>query len=264
MSVLAGLAALLIAAGSIPAGASWVPGEHGGPTVRMSIVNWGSDVEFAGPRSSARAEVPATAVWAHLGANGPTTRITVRIDPGREGLHGYYGRFSAPDAFGGPIVRYCGDEYRHIESYVVCGFDVPMSSGLNHLTFDLQSASFDGIRSTRGVVIGATLQMTPVLEARGADGTWRTIPAGGTVEVSGGLSSALRYRLMNMGDIPFRAPNSCRGDSIVWPGQQLLCAVRSPRPGFALVGDYDVAILLEDPAGGGASAVLRGTVEVPW
>ncbi|MEO5920145.1 MAG: hypothetical protein ABIQ01_03285 [Pseudolysinimonas sp.] len=233
---------------------SWVPGEHSGTSIHLSVENWGEDVDLS---------TPGLAVWAHLGANGPTTHVTVRIEPGENGLHGYYGRLTAPDAFGGPKVLYCGDEYHQIESSVICGFDVPMARGLNHLEFDLQSASFDGIQTQLGMVIGATLQMVPVLEARQADGSWGTVPSGGGLELPGTQTSALRYRIMNTGDIPFRAPSACQEGGTVWPYQQLLCTLRSPRPVFALAGDYEVPIRLVDPVGGGASFLLTGSVVVP-
>ena len=264
MNALAAVAVLLLAgsqtvtpvdSGSGPGPErSWVPGEHGGPSIHISVENWGEDVDLA---------TPGVAAWAHLGANGPTTHVTVRIEPGEGGLHGYYGRLTAPDAFGGEQVSYCGDEYRQIDSYVICGFDVPMTRGLNHLRFDLQSASFDGIRSEEGIVIGASLEMVPVLEARQNDGSWRVVPSGGSLELQGEQTSALRYRILNTGDIPFRAQDACQDGGTVWPYQQLLCTLRTPRPVYALAGDYRVPILLEDPVGGGASFLLTGSVVVP-
>jgi len=264
MNALAAVAVLLLAGSQTvtPVGSgsgpgperSWVPGEHGAPSIHISVENWGEDVDLA---------TPGVAAWAHLGANGPTTRVTVRIEPGEGGLHGYYGRLTAPDAFGGEQVSYCGDEYRQIDSYVICGFDVPMTRGLNHLTFDLQSASFDGIRSEEGIVIGASLEMVPVLEARQNDGSWRVVPSGGSLELQGEQTSTLRYRILNTGDIPFRAQDACQDGGTVWPYQQLLCTLRTPRPGYALAGDYHVPILLEDPVGGGASFLLKGSVVVP-
>jgi hypothetical protein len=261
MTLSAGVAALLLLGsgtvapvGDGPPERTWVPGEHGGTSIHLSVENWGEDVDLS---------TPGIAAWAHLGANGPSTHVTVRIEPGETGLHGYYGRLTAPDAFGGPKIWYCGDEYRRIESYVICGFDVPMTRGLNHLEFDLQSASFSGIQTQVGIVIGASLEMVPVLEARQADGSWRTVPNGGELELQGTQTSALRYRIMNTGDIPFRAPDLCQNGGTVWPYQQLLCTLRSPRPVYALAGDYRVPIRLEDPVGGGASFLLEGSVVVP-
>jgi hypothetical protein len=68
---------------------------------------------------------------------------------------------------------------------------------------------------------------------------------------------------MNTGDIPFRAPDACQSGGTVWPYQQLLCPLRSPRPVYALAGEYRVPIVLEDPVGGGASFVIEGRVSVP-
>jgi hypothetical protein len=255
MNLMVGLLSLLLigSTSAAPPERAWVPGEHGGTAIHLSIENWGEPVDLS---------TPGAAAWAHLGANGPTTHVTVRIEPGPNGLHGFYGRLTAPDAFGGPKVYYCGDEWHQIESFVLCGFDVPMTRGLNHLEFDLQSGSFEGIQTQVGIVIGASLDMTPVLEARVSDGSWDVVPSGGTVEVPGALSSALRYRIMNTGDIPFRVPGACQEGGTVWPYQQLLCTLRTPRPGYSLAGDYQVPIRLEDPAGGIASLVLEGTVSV--
>ncbi|HEX7834184.1 MAG TPA: hypothetical protein VF479_01810, partial [Pseudolysinimonas sp.] len=254
MNALAGVAALLLIGGTGVVPADPGPQEPEAPSIHMTVENWGDDVDLA---------TPGVAAWAHLAANGPSTHVTIRIEPGSEGLHGYYGRLKAPDAFGGPQVYYCGDEYHRIASFVLCAFDVPMSRGLNHLTFDLQSASFRGILSQEGIVIGASLAMIPILEVRDADGTWSVVPARGEVELPGAQTSALRYRIMNTGDIPFRAPDSCQGDGTVWPYQQLLCTVRTPRPVFALAGDYRVPIELVDPVGGGASFEIQGRIAVP-
>jgi hypothetical protein len=265
MNLLAGAVTVLLigSTGAAPAASAtdggpgeraWVPGEHGGVSIHLSVENWGDQVDLS---------TPGIAAWAHLGANGPSTHITVRIEPGENGLHGYYGRLTAPDAFGGEKVYYCGDEWHQIESFVICGFDIPMTRGLNHLEFDLQSASFDGIQTQTGTVIGASLEMVPVIEARQSDGSWMPVPTGGELAMPGTQTSALRYRIMNTGDIPFRAPDACQEGGTVWPYQQLLCTLRSPRPVYALAGQYQVPIRLEDPVGGGASFLLEGSVVVP-
>lgn len=259
MIAAAGVAALLLIGSGTAAPATageptWVPGEHGAPSIHLTVENWGDDVDLS---------TPGQAAWAHLAATEPSTHVTITIEPPEGGMHGYYGRLKAPDALGGPKVWYCGDEYRRIESSVICAFDVPMTRGLNHLSFDLQSASFEGIVSQQGVVIGGSLGMVPVLEVREADGTWSVVPARGDIELPGAQTSGLRYRIMNTGDIPFKAPGSCLGDSTVWPYQQLLCTLRSPRPVFALAGDYRVPVRLEDAAGGGSSFLIEGSVDVP-
>jgi hypothetical protein len=203
------------------------------------VPNWGepADVSQSG-----------NAVWAH---DSGLTHLTVTIDPGEQGLHGYYGRLRAPDAAGGELVLYCGDEYHRIESPVVCGFDVPMRTGVNRLEFDLQSASFEGIRTTVGGVIGGELDAVPVLEMRVADGRWQTIPRGGQPGFAGAPAGTLRYRILNTGDIPFRVPGSCQGEGTVWPYQQLLCSVREYRP-------YPVMGVVHDAAGGTVTLVLAG------
>jgi hypothetical protein len=241
--------ALAVVAGT-PAPA-WVPGEHGGTGIRITVENWGTERDVSAPGS---------AVYAHPAAGGTTTRVTVTVTPDPGGLHGFYGRLTAPEAWGGEFRGYCGDEFHRIESPVICGFDVPMSGGLNHLIFDLQSASFAGIRTQTGVVRAGALDMVPVLEARQADGSWQPVPAGGTLALPGERTSALRYRILNTGDLPFRAPESCQADGTVWPGQQLLCSVRGPRPVFALAGEYAIPVRLEDPVGGGASFALQARV----
>jgi hypothetical protein len=215
----------------------------------MTIENWGVDTDLS----------TSAAAFAHLGANGPTTHVTVTIAPPDGGMHGYYGRLTAPDAFGARLVLYCGDEYRRIESTVQCDFDVPMSSGVNHLTFDLQSASWEGIVSKEGRVIGGKVGRVSVLEAALPD-RWTVIPSTGTLTLRGEQTSELRYRILNTGTLPFRVPDSCQPGGTVWPNQQLLCQVRGPRPTFALEGDYSVPIELVDPVGGGASFTIDGSV----
>lgn len=251
--LLAGSQAVVPASSGVPTERTWVPGEHGGLSIQLSVTNWGERVDLS---------TPGVVAWAHPGSNGPPTHVTVRIDPPDGGLHGYYGRLTAPDAVGGEQVWYCGDEYHQIESYVICGFDIPISRGVNNLKFVLQSASFDGIRSQQGIVIGASLAMVSVLEVSREDGSWSVVPTRGGVEIEGERSSALRFRIMNTGDIPFRVPGACQEGGTVWPDQQLLCVLRSPRPGFALAGEYRVPLALEDPVGSAGSDVITGEILV--
>lgn len=255
MSVQGAVVALLIGSALIapaPPAPTWVPGEHGGPTVRLSVENWGEETDLS---TSAHA-------YARLGADGPATHITVTIEPPSSGMHGYYGRLTAPDAFGGEVIRYCGEEYMRIDSWVRCGFDIPISSGVNHLTFDLQSASWEGIVSKEGTIYGGRVGVVSVLEASLPYGNWALVPSDGALQLRGEQTSALRYRIMNTGDLPFRVPDSCQPNGTVWPYQQLLCAVRSPRPVYALAGDYALPIDLLDPVGGGASFTIDGTLAV--
>jgi hypothetical protein len=238
----AGAVAVLVALGGVPtapAAGDWVPGEHGEPTVRITVQNWGEPADIS---------EPGHAAWAH---DSGLTHLTVTIAPGVQGLHGYYGRLRASDATGGELELYCGDEYHRIESPVVCGFDVPMSTGVNRIAFDLQSASFEGIRTTVGGVIGGELDAVPVLELRAPDGRWQTIPRSGLLAFAGAPAGTLRYRIMNTGDIPFRVPGSCQGEGTVWPYQQLLCPVPKHRP-------LAVPLDVHDPAGGTMALVLAG------
>jgi hypothetical protein len=251
MSALAGvIAVLLVGAASAPAEPAWLPGEHGGADVRLTIENWGGDVDLSGARQA----------YAHLGANGPTTHITVRITPPPGGMHGYSGRLRAPDAFGGELTLYCGDEYRRIEQPVFCGFDVPISSGLNRLTFDVQSASWEGRVEQTGTVFGGRVDQVSLLEARSPGGSWTVVPARGILRLPGAQNAAVRFRIMNIGDLPFRVPDSCQPDGIVWPGQQLLCGVYSSGSGPVLARAFRIPVQLVDPVGGGASYSITGTV----
>lgn len=229
---------------------SWVPGEETEPTIAISVQNWGTEVVLGEPGAVA---------FAHLAANGPTTHVTVTVSPGRDGLQGYVGRLTAPDAFGGELLLYCGDETGRTESAVVCGFDVPMSRGPNRVRFDLQSASFAGIRTAEAVVHGGVLEQLAFFEVQ-VGGSWVPV-TGDTVRLPGGSTSALRYRLFNTGDIPFRATTSCQPDGTVWPSQQLVCPVRGPRPVYALMGGHTVAMRLEDPVGGGAAYSVAVEIE---
>lgn len=245
-ALFAGVVAVALTVG-VPA---WVPGEGGGPQITMTVENWGEDADISTPVQA----------YAHLGANGPMTTVKVRIQPPSSGMHGYYGRLTAPDAFGGEVKLYCGDEYRRIDIVTYCMFDVPMSSGINHLTFDLQSASWDGIVSKQGTVYGGRVGQVAVLEASLPYDNWALVPGRGELRLRGEQTSSLRYRIMNTGDLPFKVPDSCQPNGTVWPYQQLLCTVRSPRPVYALAGDYALPIELVDPVGGGASFTIVGTL----
>lgn len=259
MNLVAGVVAVLLTGSTaiVPAGAGpvphdWQPGDHGGPIITMSIENWGEDVDLAGT-------APA---YALIGANGPMTHVKVEIQPPSSGMHGYFGRLTAPQAFGGELKLYCGDEFRRIDLMQRCYFDIPVSRGINHLTFDLQSASWEGIVSQEGTIHGGSIGYVSVLEAMLPYRNWQLVPSGETVAIRGEVTSALRYRIMNTGELPFRAPDSCLPDAIVWQYQQLLCQVRGPRPVFALAGDYSFPVDLVDPVGGTKSVSLDGGVRV--
>jgi hypothetical protein len=237
----------LVGGPAAPASDGWIPGEHGEPSVRLTVQNWGEQVDLS---------MPGHAAWAHAAG---LTHVTVTIDPGEAGLHGFYGRLRAPDAAGGELILYCGDEYHRILSPVVCGFDVPMSDGVNRLAFDLQSASFEGIRTEVGGIIGGTLAAVPVLEARHPDGRWGRIPP----RLLPGFPGELRYRILNTGDLPFRVPGGCQADGTVWPYQQLLCPFRAPEPAYATAVWRAVPIAVLDPVGGSQMLRLAGQIDGP-
>ncbi|MGN6503557.1 MAG: hypothetical protein ACTHKX_11755 [Pseudolysinimonas sp.] len=240
MIPLAGAVALLLVSGLAAApgaAAGEPPGDDA--SIRMTVVNWGQEVDLAGPD-------PAYAV---AGADAPTTHVRVDITPPSSGLHGYYGRLTAPDAAGGEVKLYCGIEYMRVDSVQRCAFDVPMSAGPNRLIFDLQSASFDGIVSQEGTVIGGRVGQVAVLEAALPYRNWALVPPRDDLTIRGENTTALRYRIMNTGDLPFRAPDSCQPGGTVWPYQQLLCPLRTAGPVYALAGDYAVPVSLEDPSG---------------
>ena len=247
MTVVAGAIALLLVSGTPIAPATVTPfGSEA--TIEMSIVNWGQDVDLAGPVTA----------YAHLGANGPATHIKVDITPPSSGMHGYYGRLTAPDAFGGELKLYCGNEYMRVDSVQRCFFDVPMSGGINRIRFDLQSASWKGIITQEGTVTGGRVGQVAVLEAALPYRNWAYVPPDDILSIRGEQTSSLRYRIMNTGDLPFRVPDSCQPDGTVWPYQQLLCEVSGQRPVYSLAGDYAIPIELEDPVGGGASFTIDG------
>lgn len=252
MTLGAGAIALLLAGSTViapaPAPHTWQPGEDGGPVIQMSIVNWGEDVDLSG----------GVMAYAHLGGNGPMTHIKVNITPPSSGMHGYYGRLTAPDAFGGEVKLYCGNEYMRVDSVQRCFFDVPMSSGLNHLRFDLQSASWRGIVTETGLVTGGRVGQVAVLEAALPYKNWALVPTDDVLAIRGENTSALRYRIMNTGDLPFKVPDSCQPGGTVWPYQQLLCQVRGDRPVYALAGDYSIPVTLIDPTGAETAFTIDG------
>lgn len=249
MIPLAGAVALLLVSG-VAAAPAVGPDEPSitGPSIRMTILNWGEEVDLAGPG----------AAYAVAGADAPTTHVRVDITPPSSGLHGYYGRLTAPDAAGGEVKLYCGVEYMRVDSVQRCAFDVPMSAGVNRLIFDLQSASIDGIVRQEGTIVGGHVGQVSVLEAALPYRNWALVPPADVLTIRGENTSALRYRIMNTGDLPFRAPDSCQPGGTVWPYQQLLCPLRASGPVYALAGDYAVPVSLQDPSGAVTPVTIEG------
>ncbi len=106
-------------------------------------------------------------------------------------------------------------------------------------------------------MIGASLTMVPVLEARQDDGSWSVVPARGSVELRGEQTSALRYRIMNIGDIPFRAPGTLPGgrDRLAVPAAAL-----RPQDSAARVRTRRRVSVADLPRGSGRR---RGVVRAP-
>jgi hypothetical protein len=250
MNLVAGAVAVLLVSATAAAPATPVRGDDEAPpaSIRITVKNWGADVDLAGPDTA----------YALAGGHAAATHVRVDITPPSSGMHGYYGRLTAPDAPGGELKLYCGIEYMRVDSVQRCGFDVPMSAGINRLRFDLQSASWRGIVSADGTVTAGRLGQVAVLEAALPYRNWALMPAQHPLTIRGENTSAVRYRIMNTGDLPFRVRDSCQPDSTVWPYQQLLCPVRAPGPVYALAGNYAVPAVLEDPTGAVTAVTVEG------
>ncbi|CAN5141351.1 hypothetical protein BH11ACT3_BH11ACT3_18090 [soil metagenome] len=223
----------------------------GGPTITMSIDNFGEPASLLDPDNRA---------WAHLTANAAPITVTVTIQPGVDPVRGYTVQFSAPDAFQGPQVQYCADQWHTFDVPIQCQFVVPVSRGENRIDVEFHTFSGPGIVS-HGAIYGGELAVSAQLQVLDAGSIWRTIPDDG-FEVPGERRSAVRYVIVNIGDIPFQPSDACRS-TLLQPGSFIACPVRTARPAFALAGDYAVPVHLNDPAGGVASFLVEGRVIAP-
>lgn len=225
----------------------------GDPRISVTVVNWGEPVTLLDQSQPA---------WAHLAANAAPTNVTVTVRTDGDIFRGYVLKLTAPDAFGGSQDFVCSDQYQVIESEVQCTFPVPVTRGVNDLYVVFQAGNMDDGLQAHGQLRGAELQVVTLVEVKTADAGWTSVSEARPVTLKGSQTSALRYRLLNTGDIPFQVSNGCQSGT-VYPDQQLLCTLRGPRPGYALAGIYDERIRLEDPAGGQASFELKAAVRVP-
>lgn len=227
----------------------------GDPRISLTVVNWGEPATLLDPAQPA---------WAHLAANAAPTNVTVTVRADGEAYRGGYAlRLTAPDAFGGEAEFVCSDQYQVIETQVRCTFPVPITRGINDIYVVFQAGSMDDGIDAHGQVRGAELQVVSFIEVKDPNAGWFAVRSGAEVRLFGALTSSLRYRLLNTGDIPFRlTSDGCRSGT-VYPDQQLLCTLRGPRPAYALAGTYDKSIRLEDPAGGQSAFDLTASVRVP-
>lgn len=239
-------------AGADPDPDSPLGGDEG---VSLTVRNWGDDVSLLDA---------AKPGWAHLAAQAGPTMVTVRIATTEATplFRGYVLKLTAPDSFGGRQELYCSDQYHVIESSVECTFGVEVTRGVNDLHVVFQAGNMREGVEAHGQLRGAELEVVRGLEVRIADDGWMPVGARGVDVAPGAQTSALRFRLLNTGDIPFRVVDGCQPGT-VWPDQQIVCPVRAPRPAFALAGDYEIPVKIEDPAGGIAALTVTGTIRVP-
>ncbi len=226
----------------------------GDPRISLTVVNWGEPATLLDP---------ARPAWAHLAANAAPTTLTVTVRADGEAFRGGYAlRLTAPDAFGGEAEFVCADQYRVIESAIRCSFPVPITRGVNDIHVVFQSGDMDEGIEAHGQIRGAELDVVSIVEVKDPNAGWFAVRSGSEVQLFGALTSSLRYRLLNTGDIPFRLTSGGCQSGTVYPDQQLLCTLRGPRPAYALAGDYVKPIRLEDPAGGQAAFDLEASVRV--
>jgi hypothetical protein len=225
------------------------------PGVSVTIVNWGKPVSIVNSKHKA---------WAHLSASSTPVEVTVRVDPGDQPFQGYLVTLGTPDAFEGPPVQYCADEFTRFaaDSTVQCTFQVPISPGPNRIDVDFHSGSVPTHLYAHGVVYGGDLKVSARIQVLESSGEWQDLSEREVYTSPGSQSSSIRYLVFNSGEIPFMAERACT-HQLVLPGSFFTCVLRGPRPMYALAGAYKVPIELVDPAGGDAVFGLHGVLAVP-
>lgn len=238
-------------AGSGPAVAGPFPPGSGGA---------GAEIELSieSPDGHLSLTDPAHEVLVHLDGEIGFVTVIVSVDPALDSFYGYLGRLTAPQAPNGVFEDRCSSTSVDVVDTFSCRFDVPIRSGANPIDFVLAAFGIDPSYAS-GTVIGIPFDARVALEVRSGDGEWRSID--GRVAIPPTATSALSYVLENNGALPFRVDGSC-SELLVQPSETLRCPLRGPRPGLALLGDYEVPLTIVDDTAVPVSIVLRGSVDV--
>lgn len=195
--------------------------------------------------------------WAHPGL-GNTEEVTVTVHLDGASVHHWRSHLDAPDAFQGLELQDCHGDEQAPPSDVSCVFDVSVAAGLNHLQFRF-SADDDVGASAVGYLMGGSVAWTAGWEVLDATGQWSAISHDELIELPATLPSALRYVVINSGQVPFRAIDGCRQQVLV-AGAQLVCPVRGVRPAQSLAGEYRQLLNFLDVAGAPGGVNLDTTI----
>ncbi|CAN5141316.1 hypothetical protein BH11ACT3_BH11ACT3_18080 [soil metagenome] len=239
------------AGGAAPTGMD-VAGE---PTIEMTVDNWGEPVSTLDPDEHA---------WGRIfeaGTPESVTTLRVTIDTGGGTFMGYAAHLSSPDlAFDND--QYCADENHTITSSVTCSFTLALAEGPNRLDFVFQANNADAGVRAQGIVYGGVASQISAFQVQDTYRAWRFVGDGGRVALPATQRSAVQYLLENTGTMPLRLPGSC-SHSLLYPGSQLVCPVRSARPGAVLGGPYRLELQIVDPTGAHLDTTLTMRVAVP-
>ena len=259
-AVLATMGAVGGAVGGAGVGAPHGPGStgesdapaSGDPIISMTVDNFGEPVSTLDPSHPA---------WGRLALAGGPQIVTLTVATNGEHFLGYAARLTAPDAPGAQENFVCADENHVIESKVTCQFEVPMAAGENHLDVVFQALNESEPTEAHGVVRAGALQSRAGLQVQQPDGRWINVPDGGNTEVRAALPGAVRYVVLNTGQIPFRVAGSC-SETALHPDGVLVCPLRASRPGIALGGDYRIPVRIVDAGGGTDSFTIEVAISV--
>jgi hypothetical protein len=224
-------------------------------TIDMTVSNWGRQVTTLDPDNR---------VWGHVfeagaGADAVTT-LTVTIDAAGGEFRGYVAHLSAPDLYFDHD-QFCSDENHIITSTVTCSFTLALVAGANRLDFFFRAGGTEAGIEAHGIVYGGDPGQLTAFEVQGADG-WRLVNNGGSVALPAMQRSAVQFVVVNTGTVPLGLPDTCLRPMVL-PGSQVVCPVRSARPGHALGGDYRLPVRIVDPTGASIDLVLAMHVAVP-
>lgn len=199
-------------------------------------------------------------VSAHLLDDVGSVLVAITIDPETELTSDYRGVLSAPDGLLGAFESVCTSPPQLAIDRFRCTFVVPIKEGLNRVDFSLTGFGVEPA-VVHGSIVGAPFGAEARLLTRQVGGSWEPLPSGSVSTLRGEPLSALGYSVQNSGALPFVVEGSC-SDRQVNPDEELVCDLRSPRPGYALVGRYSVSLRIVDETRTPVDLTLRGWIEV--
>ena len=249
---LTGAVALLVVAGAVvPVSGPPQPDlpTSGGVSVTMTVVNNGHPVSLLDQ---------ANPGWAHTGV-GVSEKVTVTVHLPGASVHHWQSHLDAPEAFQGRELQDCRGDEEAPPHDVSCVFDVSVVEGMNLLPFHFTADGGNVVASAIGYLMGGALAWTAGWEVLDATGQWSAISHDELIELPATLSSALRYVVINSGQVPFRVVDGC-GQRVIVAGAQLVCLLRGVRPVQSLAGDYLKPLNLVDVVGQAGGVELRTTI----